>query len=97
MNIKLILYLMSGVIFTVVPLVIGIICLKGGSVLGKYVKSEPMREGFQYDEDYRVSLKDYKSLRRLITVCYVIGVWCFIHILSMIGFVFIMSDFISNF
>ena len=97
MSIKVVLYLTYGVIFIVVPLVVGIICLKGGRVLGKYVKSEPMREEFQYEEDYMVSLKDYKSLRHLITLCYVIGVWCFIHILSMIGFVFIMSDFVSNF
>lgn len=86
-----------GVIFIVVPLVVGIICFKGGRILGKYVKSEPMREEFQYEEDYKVSLKDYKSLRHLMTLCYVIGVGCFIHILSMVGFVFIMSDFVSNF
>lgn len=55
-----------------------------------------MRGGFQCEEDYRVSLKDYKSLRHLITLCYVIGVWSFIHILSMVGFVFIMSDAIRN-
>ena len=97
MSIKVVLYLTYGVIFIVVPLVIGIICLKGGRVLGKYVKSEPTREEFQHEEDYRVSLKDYKSLRHLIILCYVIGVWCFIHILSMVGFVFIMSDFVSNF
>ena len=97
MSIKLILYLIYGLIFIAVPLVIGIICLKGGRILGKYVKSEPMREEFQYEEDYRVSLKDYKSLRHLIILCYVIGIWSFIHILSMVGFVFIMSDFVSNF
>lgn len=96
MSIKLIIYLMYGVIFIVVPLVVGIICVKGGRILGKYVKSEPMRGGFQCEEDYRVSLKDYKSLRHLITLCYVIGVWSFIHILSMVGFVFIMSDAIRN-
>lgn len=97
MGIRYILYLVFRVLFTIVPLVIGIVCIRSGSVLGKYAREVPRREVFQSDEEFKVALKDYKSLRHLITVAYVVGVWCFVYILSMIGFVFIMSDFISNF
>lgn len=96
MGIKLVLNVIFGVIFTIIPILVGIICIRGGGVLRKYIGEKPKRDIFQTNEEFRVALKDYNSLRYLKTIAYIVGVWCFIHVASVIGFAFIMSDAIRN-
>ena len=96
MDIKFVLNVLFGVVFTFIPLLIGIICIRGGGVLRKHIGEKPKMDIFQTKEEFRVALKDYNYLRYLKTVAYIVGVWCFIHVASVIGFALIMSDAVRN-
>lgn len=96
MDIKLILNVLFGVVFTLIPLLIGIICIRGGCVLSKYIGEKPKRDVFQNNEDFRIALKDYNSIRHIRIIAYLVGVWCFIHVACVVGSAFIMSDAIRN-
>lgn len=96
MDIRLTLNIILGIISTFVPLLVGVICIRGGCVLSKYIGEKPKRDVFQNKEDFRVALKDYNSLRHFRIIAYIVGVWCFIHVACVVGFAFIMSDAIRN-
>lgn len=96
MGIKFVLNVLFGMVFTFIPLLIGIICIRGGGVLSKHIGEKPKMDIFQTKEEFRVALKDYNSIRHIRIIAYLVGVWCFIHVACVVGFAFIMSDAIRN-
>lgn len=96
MNIRLVLNIIIGIIFTFVPLLVGVVCIRGGCVLSKYTGKKPKRDVFQNNEDFRIALKDYNYIRHIRIIANLVGVWCFIHVACVVGFAFIMSDAIRN-
>ena len=96
MGIKPVLNVLFGVVFTFIPLLIGIICIRGGGILSKHIGEKPKRDVFQNNEDFSVALKDYNSLRHFRIIANLVGVWCFIHVACVVGFAFIMSDAMRN-
>lgn len=78
MSIKVVLLIVCGGMLTLILLLLGFVCVKGGKILSHYVKEEPTKTDSITDEEFQMLLKDYKAANRLVKFIYIIGISCFI-------------------